>query len=105
MKTVVEIHRSAAVEYFDWIQRNSQPPFGSRDIAQVFDDELRAELIRTDGLPANAVQNTSFAIPYWIWRFNSNTWIRYVIKDRSTGLFGGVSRRVIITDFSETRLS
>ena len=105
MKVDVKIHTSVGADYADWIRRNSKPPTGDPVIARAMEDELRSELIRSSGKPIAAICNASDPTPYWVWSFNSNTWIRYVIKDRASGLFGGQTRRVVITAISDTPLS
>lgn len=96
MRVVVKFHRSAEPDYRAWRQRNSRPPVGSPAMAQLLEDELRGHLERIQGMPDGAAANAEADPPYWIWRFSSDTWVRYILKDRTEWPLGGWVRKVVI---------
>lgn len=103
MRVVVRVHRSAGVAFFAWMEQNSRPPTGSPEMAALLYDELRAELVRTRGMPPTAACLADANPPYWVWRFNTNTWVRYVLKNETDWPFRGQVLKVVLTDFADTR--
>ena len=96
MRVVVKVHRSAEPDYRAWRQRNSRPPSGSPEMAQLLEDELCGHLERAQGRPEGAKVNADADPPYWVWRFSSDTWVRYILKDRTEWPLGGRVRKVVI---------
>lgn len=101
MKTVVKVHDSVAADYLAWVERNRRPPTGSDDMARLLEQELFAELKRTDGFPSSARYVESDDGSFWLWRYTADTWVQFVIHDQAAW-FGGRVRKVVITGISDS---
>ena len=102
MRVEVKVHRDAAAEYRDWVDRNAAPP-GHVALAQVLEAELLAELERTHGRPLGAVFLPAAVPPVWVWRYNADTWIAYSVHD-FPGWLRARLRKVVIRRVSDRPL-
>lgn len=105
MRIEVKVALSAEAEYRAWIHSNTLPPTGSRDLARLLETELLGELERTAGEPVGKVTVTTPTESYRVWRFNSNTWVRFVVHRHHLGLLSGWLIKVVITGLGRTPLA
>lgn len=98
MRTTVEFQQSAGPSLGRWLARIANAPGGNAAMADLFLEELQAELVRKLGEPDGMTRNANGS---FTWRFNSDTWVRYVIEDRPASLFRSGHRRVIITEVED----
>lgn len=101
MKTIVKIHEAIAADYIAWQERNRRPPTGSDDMARLLEQELIAELGRTDGFPPSAKFIEGGGQSYWLWRYTADTWVQFVIHDQA-GWFGSRLRKVVIIGIADS---
>lgn len=101
MTVVVKIHEAAMAEYEAWMARHSQPPTGSEEMAKLLYDELVAELVRTHGEP-NGVERVAMGeLSHFLWRYSSDTFVRFVLHKVPGTFFRKPGRKVVITSISD----
>ena len=100
MRVVVKFHKTARDAYQAWQARLSEPPTGNAGVALIHAEEMIRRLEETDGVPSGAKFHPEFNPPCWVWRFSTDTWIRFVHKSRRTGGWGwgGITLEVVVTD-------
>jgi hypothetical protein len=64
--------------------------------ARFHEAELVRVLVESEGMPAGATKDSSVEPPVWLWKYSASTWVRYILRDESTGFLGPKRRRVII---------
>jgi hypothetical protein len=102
MRIEVKVSLDAEAEYRAWVASNRLPPTGSNELARLLEAELLGELERTEGKPSGYVTVTTATETYRVWRFNSNTWVRYVLHHYRLGLIRGWLLKVVITGIART---
>ena len=88
MRIEVKVSLDAEAEYRAWVSSNCQPPTGNPGVARLLEAELLGELERTEGEPVGYATVKSATETYRAWRFNSNTWVRYVVRASASKALG-----------------
>ena len=96
MRVVVKFHESAHADYEAWKARLSKEPSGNPGIARLHAEELIAQFETHGGRPPGAVLRHELDPPSWIWRFASDTTIRFVRREQRKGIWGGLFVEVLI---------
>jgi hypothetical protein len=97
MRVVVKFHHSARADYLAWQTRLRDSRSGNAEVARIHAEELIRELEQHNGMPPGAKFRADVDPPSWIWRFSADTWVRYVLRDRRSGLWGSSVREIIVT--------
>ncbi len=97
MRIEVKVYREAEAEYRAWRERNAQPPTGNPEVARILETELLGELERRLGVPAGAELQAGVRPATYLWRFNSNTWVKYTVHVTRGRLFGSTMKIVILS--------
>lgn len=97
MRVVVKFHDTARASYLEWQARLSQPPTGNPGIARVHAEELIHQLQVHGGVPPGAEFRPELDPPAWVWRYSSDTWVRFVLRERRLRLWGGTILEVRVT--------
>jgi hypothetical protein len=100
MRVIVKFHETARADYEDWQARLSESPTGNEGMARLHVEELIRRLQETGGLPTEATFHPELDPPSWIWRFSSDTWVRFTRKETRTGLWGRPTAEVLIIGVS-----
>ena len=102
MRIEVKVSLDAEAEYRAWVSSNCRPPTGNPGVARLLEVELLGELERTAGEPVGFVTVRTAAETYRVWRFNSDTWVRFVVHRHRLGLIRGWLLKVVITGVGRT---
>jgi hypothetical protein len=102
MTVTVKIHDYARTEYEAWMARHSQPPTGSPEMAKLLYDELVAELVRTHGEPKGVERVAMGELSHFLWRYSSDTFVRFVLHKVPGSFFRKAVLKVVITSISDS---
>jgi hypothetical protein len=100
MRVIVKFHETARTDYEEWQARLSESPTGSEELARVHVEELIRRFEETGGLPAEATFHPDLDPPSWVWRFSSDTWVRFTRRVTRSGMFGRPTAEVIVIGVS-----
>lgn len=96
MRVVIRFHESVRAAYEEWQARLSRPPTGNPGVARLHAEELIRQLRDSDGLPEGAHFHPELDPPSWVWRFATDTWVRFTHQQRRVGLWGGRVAEVLV---------
>src|SRR5262245_17435897 len=96
MHVTVVPHESSRLDFQAWEARVLSRPGGTREVFRLLVKEMKAELIRLEGIPDIAVLLKGEAEPTYLWRYASDNYVRFQVEERQGFPFAGITRRVLI---------
>jgi hypothetical protein len=96
MHVTVVAHEFSRLGFQAWEARILSRPGGSKAMFHLNVKEMKAEFLRHNGLPDNAVLLKQITPPTYLWHFASDVYVRFQIEEKQAFPFGAVSRKVLI---------
>ncbi len=100
MRVVVKIHRVAAGGVAGWRERIAAQPPHDDELWRVHLDAMTAEFVRSEGIPDGAEFVNRLVPPRYVWRFASDCWVHFVLKELPSW-FRSAGREVVVIDVTD----
>jgi hypothetical protein len=98
VRVVVRFHPDARPGIAAWLARLVQAPTGGVDVAGLHVRELVRQFEASDGVPQDAViTGMSGGRREYLWRYASDTWVRFEVEDVRRSVWTGWERQVLVT--------
>lgn len=102
MRVVVKRHRQSAIGFVTWQARVAAQPPHDPAVWRVLWDEAVRQFETHDGLPPAANWHAQSSPPRYVWRYTSDTWIHFVVKQKKDAWFTPTYREVVVIEVSVT---